>query len=154
MADDNQGNWQGEWDDWDNEDNRMDDESLEEDDASSALRAMELFAQAQKAQGMLPKNTSEESTVKDAGEAKSSTGGQDNKWDAFSGGSPLISMGVDSGSDWGFSEETPYFDEDDVQDDEGNWGRTDEDKDFSEVRNIPKATTSIWEKSYSPNGGR
>jgi hypothetical protein len=39
------------------------------------------------------------------------------------------SQGMSASDNWaGWSEEPPYFDEDDVEDDEGNWGRAGEDK--------------------------
>ncbi|KAJ1409657.1 hypothetical protein B484DRAFT_423311 [Ochromonadaceae sp. CCMP2298] len=49
--------------------------------------------------------------------------------------------------DWsGWSEEAPYFDESDVQDDEGNWGRANDES-------VPKLATDGKFQPYSSYGG-
>ena len=46
------------------------------------------------------------------------------QWSPLSTGNKGESQGMSAADNWpGWSEEAPYFDEDDTQDDEGNWGR-------------------------------
>ena len=67
---------------------------------------------------------------------------------------------VDNEDDW--VENAPYFDEDDVVDDEGNWGRSDTDVDMAALRKSSPFINkeggglgcySIWDKSYDPATG-
>jgi hypothetical protein len=114
-----EGTGQGEWADWDNNSFYEDEyvQGDEEDEVSIPINSILLSAS---------KMTTSSEDKKINGDMKSASDNESNDNGASSS----------SQSDQ-WSEEAPYFDEADVQDDEGNWGRS--------VGNLPTAgSSSVW----------
>ena len=123
----------GEWADWDT------DEYIEEpyepengDDDDDKVPSFAKFGASHAKSTVvdddkrIPTYEEELQLRKDAAAAKlviaPATSGQ---WSPLSSGKKGEPMGMSASDNWaGWSEDAPYFDEDDSQDDEGNWGRS------------------------------
>ena len=116
------GGGQGEWADWDT-DSYMEDEYVAEDDeeASSISPTLLSFAQTRRDER---NNNSTPASIPAISQAPSSSAADWDRPDAFADRVPRLGeFGDPSQMREPWSEEAPYFDEADVQDDEGNWGR-------------------------------
>mmetsp|Transcript_10400 Transcript_10400/g.10026 ORF Transcript_10400/g.10026 Transcript_10400/m.10026 type:complete len:297 (-) Transcript_10400:64-954(-) len=105
-------NSKGEWSDWDTESYV---EEPYEEDKEETLQGAE----------------DKEVTLQGAEAAISENPISSGQWSPLNTGNKKEGepQGMSASDNWaGWSEEPPYFDEDDVEDDEGNWGRASEDK--------------------------
>lgn len=146
----------GEWADWEGT-SYMEDEIFDDDDGDDevkdvdAVRSGSFLAEFQKLNTAYSKT---QSVDKGAGAVvtdlfKSTSADASAMKENNSGDNIARRSSSKNADEWlGWSEEPPYFDEDDVQDDEGNWGRADESKTKATmtVNRPAQGTSSLWER--------
>lgn len=115
------GGGQGEWADWDT-DNYLEDEYVDEDEVTPSAVDPALLALAQK--GADANDEASNFNQLPSSQSKMKAPADWDRPDAYSGRlSKSNEFGDASLMREPWSEEAPYFDEADVQDDQGNWGR-------------------------------
>ena len=114
------GGGQGEWADWDT-DNYLEDEYVDEDDETPSAIDPALLSLAQKTT-TINDEAIQADPVSTTAQPQGTTPADWDRPDAYSRRKPS-EFGDASLMREPWSEEAPYFDEADVQDDEGNWGR-------------------------------